>query len=614
MRRIAIGFVALVTFMYSGLLDTVFAAQFKYTKPRSDKVILIFIPGIFGSKLFNSTSEEWHWGVEDYGSRGLSLLDFPEFEVSLLEQAEIPFLGFRITRNVYSDFKQHGRWVAGDVLSFPYDWRKSNRTTAQAFDDWLCKMLPPLDKNVRLVFVAHSMGGLVLRHWLNEYLEPKSGCDRVSINRIDKFVFAGTPHFGSVEPVESLYSGRSAITEQPFFSLLFTDNIVRDALTFESTYELLPAFNVVNPECDIANPIFSEKLIVHSDTATSIELELWNRRHWEDLEIPRKLPLGMERNEALELIDARLKSASKNVCALLTHAHPAVFIEKMAFLAGSKTKRNKKALDTLSEIAFRVAVGRTPAMQGKKALGDGTVPSWSSVPPWEAGKAEFSSIDAYHDGLLSNSDAKLIIERMLKISAATAATEAGQLLIKKPKDKAELRDALIEFSALSPAGFDPFIYEKVVDQFSIAATEANIDGNELYDLANNYEGVNRSTFRALGFSLAARDEWSLNNERQFWAHQNSAFAFLQLGASELSLRAASNAGIKNIVNFGEVESKEFLEFDSKWRSVAARNFEQLGVGNYGQTIVGDPIRSLPEFLNRIPSTELYFATSGVSPT
>lgn len=575
----------------------VVAAGSSGVKLRPDKVVLIFVPGIFGSGLFNPTTQQWHWGHDDYGSRGLSLKEYPTFETSLLEKATVRVAGMKVKeRNVYSDFREHGDWIVGDVFSFAYDWRKSNRMTAAEFDEWLCEVLPPRDDHARVVIVAHSMGGLVLRHWLKDYLELQTGCASATVEQIDQFVFAGTPHLGSLEPVESLVTGQSALTEEPFFSLLFSDNVVRDALTFESTYELLPAYNIIRPDCAAADTDLSRMVTFVSDTATPRALQLWNVRHWKRLGLPLKLPSGMGRDATLEMVETRLASAAETVCSLLTHEHPPEILQKMFFVTGSKEGRDgrSKIRDTLSELEFPVGVNASdpkPVM----ARGDGTVPSWSAYPSWRLGYRDYLPVSAYHDALLSESNVKLYIDTLIEYAARTAAIELGDMFTTRPTDQAALRTSLEDFAALDPALLDPSVYRLAVDQFHEAAAEAGVDGNELYDVANRYDGENRSAFRAITFSVAARDGVNLNADRMFWAKQNSAYAFYQLGAANYATGAAFEAAGVNIANFGAEENQpvrvpeKFFNQDAKWRSVAARGLEQLGYEAAAEAVSSGPI-------------------------
>ena len=67
-----------------------------------------------------------------------------------------------------------------DILFFPYDWRMGAQITANNLHDLIS------DYN-EVVFVAHSMGGIVTEKYISEY-----GADNIS-----KQITAGTPFWGA---------------------------------------------------------------------------------------------------------------------------------------------------------------------------------------------------------------------------------------------------------------------------------------------------------------------------------------------------------------------------------------------------------------------------------
>jgi pimeloyl-ACP methyl ester carboxylesterase len=76
----------------------------------------------------------------------------------------------------------------GGSVHFPYDWRKSFRSSTDALRDAILRTYNDYGKRVHLV--GHSMGGLMIRTALmvhGKELWP----------RVDRIVFIGTPHYGS---------------------------------------------------------------------------------------------------------------------------------------------------------------------------------------------------------------------------------------------------------------------------------------------------------------------------------------------------------------------------------------------------------------------------------
>ncbi|WP_030291702.1 lipase/acyltransferase domain-containing protein [Streptomyces katrae] len=94
--------------------------------------------------------------------------------------------------------------VSDNLLTFPYDWRLSCRFNAQRLkgridlelERW--RASAPERREARVVFLCHSLGGLVARH----YVERLGGHE---ITR--RLITLGTPHRGSVEALASLVNG-----------------------------------------------------------------------------------------------------------------------------------------------------------------------------------------------------------------------------------------------------------------------------------------------------------------------------------------------------------------------------------------------------------------------
>jgi pimeloyl-ACP methyl ester carboxylesterase len=79
---------------------------------------------------------------------------------------------------------------AGNILEFPYDWRLSNQLNAQRLSDRVVAILErwrqaTKNPNAMLIFICHSMGGLVARY----FLEVLKGRELTS-----KLITIGTPY------------------------------------------------------------------------------------------------------------------------------------------------------------------------------------------------------------------------------------------------------------------------------------------------------------------------------------------------------------------------------------------------------------------------------------
>jgi pimeloyl-ACP methyl ester carboxylesterase len=122
---------------------------------------------------------------------------------------------------------------AGNLVAVPYDWRLSNRYNGRrlktivepALERWRSQGGAFAD--AKLVFVCHSMGGLVAR-W---YLEQEGGA---ALSR--RLITLGTPYRGALNALDQLVNGvRRGIGP-------FKLNLTEFARSLPSTYQLLPEY------------------------------------------------------------------------------------------------------------------------------------------------------------------------------------------------------------------------------------------------------------------------------------------------------------------------------------------------------------------------------------
>lgn len=93
---------------------------------------------------------------------------------------------------------KHAGYVEGQTLfAFPYQWRVSNELTAYDLMRKIDEIQQKTGKN-KIDIIAHSMGGLVVRYYIeNElYLEDNDNYDQIDI---DQIIFLGTPHKGATK-------------------------------------------------------------------------------------------------------------------------------------------------------------------------------------------------------------------------------------------------------------------------------------------------------------------------------------------------------------------------------------------------------------------------------
>lgn len=212
--------------------------------------VIVLIPGILGSVLAKSGKALWTASLSKAlwtgisGGRNLDSLVLQESDsedgieaLGLIQDLHlIPYLwkidGYSaISHRIQQEFDV----TSGlNFFEFPYDWRQDNRIAAEVLQrnsrKWLEKWRKMSgNEGAQLVIVAHSMGGLVARHFL-EVLEGWRECKAL--------VTFGTPYRGSLDALEALANG---IRKGP------KDWIDLSALvrSFPSVYQLLPTYPCV---------------------------------------------------------------------------------------------------------------------------------------------------------------------------------------------------------------------------------------------------------------------------------------------------------------------------------------------------------------------------------
>jgi pimeloyl-ACP methyl ester carboxylesterase len=221
--------------------------------------IVVLLPGIVGSVLQKDGKDLWALSGQAFWqlirSLGRSLQDLklegddPELDdlgdgiraTRLMQDVHmIPGLvkidGYTgVVRMIHDTFKVEQGSLEDDKLAnffeFPYDWRRDNRVAARQLkrlvDDKLHRWRKETPyKDAKVILVAHSMGGLVSRHYL-EVLGGWRDCKAL--------ITFGTPYRGSLNALNFLANG---------FKQLFIDlSEVLRSLT--SVYQLLPIYRVL---------------------------------------------------------------------------------------------------------------------------------------------------------------------------------------------------------------------------------------------------------------------------------------------------------------------------------------------------------------------------------
>jgi pimeloyl-ACP methyl ester carboxylesterase len=225
-------------------------------KPMKDIVVLL--PGITGSVLQKDGKDVWAFSggaairallslgesitdlelhgddpdVDDLGDGITATRIMPDIHL-------IPGLwkidGYgRIAKAIHDQFEVE---TGVNFFEFPYDWRRDNRVAARKLaresHDWLEAWRQRSgNEDAKLIFVVHSMGGLIARHFLELLDGWKDTRALISF---------GTPYRGSLNALSFLVNGmRKGLGP---ITLIDLSALLR---SFTSVYQLLPIYRCVD--------------------------------------------------------------------------------------------------------------------------------------------------------------------------------------------------------------------------------------------------------------------------------------------------------------------------------------------------------------------------------
>ena len=220
--------------------------------------VVVYVPGITGTELWKDGRMLWGATVGAFGRAALHDHVRRALSVTALDDGSLDDLGDGVTAGEVIraahilpglskavgpadlraalfeslDFASpQSPLQAGNYVEFPYDWRRCNRASARKLKAFVEDSLAAWKQqtgydDARAILIAHSMGGLVSRHYL-EVLGGWSHCKAL-------FTLA-TPHRGSVAIADFIANGYRI----PFVDL---SDVVK---SLQSAYELLAIYPVV---------------------------------------------------------------------------------------------------------------------------------------------------------------------------------------------------------------------------------------------------------------------------------------------------------------------------------------------------------------------------------
>ncbi len=252
--------------------------------------------------------------------------------------------------------------VGRNLFPFPYDWRRDNRVAAwrlaRESQAWLKAWRESSgNKDAKLILVAHSMGGLVSRY----FLECMEGW---KVTR--KLITFGTPYRGSLNAVNFICNGYTKTLGS--VKLVDLTELLR---SFTSVYQLLPVYPCYDPGNDQLVRVAEAKNVPNLDAARAAQALAFHR-------------------EIDERVIENLKNEQYRQNGYKIHPVIGTF---------------QPTLQSARLVAGRVKM--STAFPGQQLDGDGTVPRPSATPKELSGQDTGLFVAEIH-GSLQNSDPALV--------------------------------------------------------------------------------------------------------------------------------------------------------------------------------------------------------------
>lgn len=197
------------------------------TRSGATQPVVFVLPGIMGSELQVDGNDVWlsYWNLFRGGIDKIAF-DAPNVKVSGL---------------VGSYYRDLCEYLADshEVIPFGYDWRQSIQQAASALAEEVKKVVGRTREPIR--FLAHSMGGLVVRRFIYDHPDL---WEMISHHEGARFIMLGTPNRGSYDMVESLAGMAKTVRQLALLDVEHSlDEIVALVSGYPGALELLPHDN-----------------------------------------------------------------------------------------------------------------------------------------------------------------------------------------------------------------------------------------------------------------------------------------------------------------------------------------------------------------------------------
>lgn len=206
--------------------------------------VLVFVPGLMGSELWDDKGKLWPGTAKDwifgYSEEKFARLRAPDLDVRDVVRTAVGIVdiyrGWIEALSKLSDYDTNKQlFTEGGakptLVTVPYDWRKSITVGAATLATAIEHIVDTFGSEIEIHIVAHSMGGLVARYFLqSSKFSSVSGFDRIA-----SLLTFGTPHKGAVVALAAAIGQHKT----DFMSIEQSKMLANDT-NFQGLYNLLP--------------------------------------------------------------------------------------------------------------------------------------------------------------------------------------------------------------------------------------------------------------------------------------------------------------------------------------------------------------------------------------
>lgn len=217
---------------------------------------IILLPGIMGSELADADNNKVWVNVKGIvlGGNFVRIEHFDDEQLNNLKAVGL------YSKAYFKTIK----WLEKKgytVHTFPYDWRKPIDEGASLLKEFV-EAKAGNDSKKEFIFVAHSMGGLVTRRYLEIFGDQAK-------NRLEKLIMLGTPNRGSYLPFKAMKGDNKILKIAGF---IYGGEVIRKIVqTLPGLYELCPDPEIFGQEQIYKTAFWGEDSMIaaHCEAARS---------------------------------------------------------------------------------------------------------------------------------------------------------------------------------------------------------------------------------------------------------------------------------------------------------------------------------------------------------